>query len=97
VTQLPFDRALLDSKNAILKAVWNELQPFIGRSSTWTDWRKRNSIVATSLAKLGFTPEQIVASWRRGSEKKGEPLRELFMVQRQMDAVAAFKASEARG
>lgn len=96
VTQLPLDRALLDSKNAILKAVWNELQPFIGRSSTWTDWRARNSVVAASFAKLGFTPEQIVAAWKHASDRKGEPLRELFMVQKAMDAVALFKAMEAR-
>lgn len=88
--RLPFDRDLMDRRHAILKAVWGRVQPFIQRSTTWTDWRTRNARIAESFARGGYTPEQIVYAWERASER--EPVRELSIVQRFLERVETYDA-----
>ena len=89
---LPFDRPVLRLRNAILRAVWERVQPLVARSTTWTDWRKRNAVIAASFAIGGFTPEQIVYAWEVTKTRDGDPVRELFLVQRKMEHISAAKA-----
>lgn len=88
--KLPYDRELLDQRYAILKAVWGRVQPIIGRSTTFSDWRKRNSEIALSLAKGGFSPEQVVFAWEQASARG--PVRELSIVQRYIERVESYEA-----
>lgn len=85
--KLPFDRTLLDARYAILRAVWKHVEPIIGRSTTWANWRARNSTIAASLAAGGFTPEQIAKAWELASKDIGEPVRELSRIQRFLERV----------
>ena len=90
--RLPFDRSILDRKTEILKAVWDCVQPFIARTTSYTTWRKRNSDVANDLATLRFIPEKVAEAWRRASDEMGEPIRELSLVQRYLERAAADRA-----
>jgi len=91
---LPFDRPVLDCRNAILRAVWERVQPLVARSTTFTDWRKRNAVIAASFALGGFTPDQIVYAWEQCRTRDGDPVRELFMVQKWLERVQAVKARQ---
>ena len=98
-TRLPFDRELLDRRTAILKAVWTLVQPTIGGVTTFTRWRARNSTVAASLAKAGVPPNVIVAAWNQVSTRLGEPVRELRLVESEIEGAMARAAArrEAHG
>lgn len=91
--RLGFDRALFDARNAILKAVWANIQPLIGVATTYSTWRARNSRIAADLAGNGWTPERVVVAWQQASTVRGEPVRELSIVQRHIERVAAAVAS----
>jgi hypothetical protein len=91
---LPFDRPVLDLRNAILRSVWEKVQPLVARSTTWTDWRKRNSVIAASLAQGGFSAEQIVYAWEQCRTRDGDPVRELFMVQKWLERVQMARRKE---
>jgi len=93
--RLPFDRALLDRRDAILKAAWRCVEPTIGRAVTYTRWRERNSRVAVDLARAGVAVEAVVAAWEQASERFGEPVRELSLVQRELEAAYCQRAGAA--
>jgi len=92
-TKLPFDRPLLDARYAIMRAVWRKVEPIIGRSTTWANWRARNTHIATALASGGFTPEQVLRAWELASKDAHEPVRELSRVQRYLERVQAAVAA----
>ena len=94
--KLPFDRADLDARTAILKAVWAQLQPLIGRSTSYSDWRARNSRVAMSFAVGHFEPQHILAAWEDCSKERGEPVRELALVQKFLQRIEAGAAVRRR-
>jgi len=91
--KLPFDRPLLDARYAIMRAVWRQVEPIIGRSTTWANWRARNTHIATALASGGFTPEQVLRAWELASKDAHEPVRELSRVQRYLERVEAAIAA----
>ena len=93
--RLPFDRDTLDARNAILAAVWKHLKPIIGRSTTYTDWRKRNAVIARSFAEGGFKPEHIVAAWEDAGKRRGETIRELSLVQKFIESFEVQLAGRA--
>jgi hypothetical protein len=93
--KLPYDRSILDRRVAILKAVWQRVQPLIGRTTTWTDWRKRNGTIAASFALGGFSPEQIVKAWEITTTADGDPVRELWLVQRKLEEISAARVTRA--
>ena len=92
--KLPLDRDLLDKRSAILHAVWQELQPFVNRAVTFSGWRARNSRIATDLARVGWDAEQVVKWWRLASDVRGEPVRELSLVQKHIEKVAAKRTAQ---
>lgn len=92
---LNFDGEQKRIRYAILRAVWERVQPLIARTTTWTDWRKRNSGIAATFALGGFTPEQIVKAWEITKTADGDPVRELFMVQRKLEQISAHRAQRA--
>ena len=94
VRQVPlgFDRELFAKRDAILKAAWERIQPYIGRATTFSAWKARNSTVAATLAEKNIAPEHIVRAWDLATAERGEPLRELFMVQRFIERAAALAA-----
>lgn len=92
--KLPFDRDTLDLRNAILKAVWQKVEPIIGRSTSFTDWRKRNATIARTLAERGYTTEKAVLAWEISSQYFGEPVREFSMIQRFLEKMHAHKAQQ---
>ena len=92
---IDFDRSKYENRDAILKAVWAHVQPIIGRSTSWSDWRARNARIADSFVKGGYTPEQIVKAWEFACSKEGGPVRELSRVQRFLEDLALFTARKA--
>jgi hypothetical protein len=95
VRSLPLPRPELDARVAILRAVWLHVEPVIGRSTTWTDWKRRNTRVADSFVHGGYSPEQIVAAWECACRKESEPVRELSRVQRFLEELAVYRARKA--
>lgn len=95
--KLPFDQPALDARNAILRLVWQHVQPVIGRSTTWSSWRARNARVADDLARGGFTPEQIEKAWEFATRDLHEPVRELSQVRRFMERVETQVAARKGG
>lgn len=91
--KLPFDRAELDARDAILRVVWQHIQPIIGRSTTWTDWRGRNQRIAMSFARGGFAPDQVEKAWQRATDEAREPIRELSRVQRFLERAQVYRAT----
>ena len=87
--KLPFDRDLADKRDAILHAVWHELQPYLKRAVTFTLWRQRNNRVAADLAKVGLSPEKVVEAWRIASDRRGDKIRELSLVQKFIEQMAS--------
>lgn len=94
VPTLPFDRDLLDRRRAILKAVWQCVQPIIGRAMTAGEWSKRNARVAGDLARLEWTPEKVEIAWEIACRERGEPVRYLSVVQGFLTRVEAYKAQK---
>lgn len=82
--KLPFDRELLDRRDTILRAVWQRVGAIIGPSTTFTDWRKRNSQIGLSLAR-NFTVEQVLFAWEEASSQG--IVRELRLVQAYIERV----------
>lgn len=95
-TKLPYDRPLLDRRDAILKAAWALIQPVISRATTFTVWRKRNNEIAVDLAKAGVTPRAVVAAWQQATDRIGEPVRELSIVQKEIERAYAERAAAGR-
>lgn len=92
--RLPLERAELDRRREILRAVWEQVQPYIGRATTFTVWQRRNNRVAASFVKVGMSPAYVVAAWGVASKQRGEPIRELAMLQREIEKYQASRAAE---
>ena len=88
---------LFGDRDAILDALWPCVQPYIGRTTGVTAWKKRNSLVAQDLAAHGWTPEKIVKAWELASAKSGEPIRELMLLQKHMDRMGTHYAMNGKG
>jgi hypothetical protein len=80
-TKLPFDVTFLEQRRVLLNAVWALAQPAIGRSITAEEWRKRNSRAAGDMVKAGVAAALVVAAWHHASERIGEPVRTMALVQ----------------
>lgn len=94
--KLPFDREILDRRDAILHAVWDQLQPFLHVATSFTTWGARNRKIAADLAR-NWSPEQIVDAWQRASAGHGgEPIRQLSLVQKFIEMGATASAKEHR-
>lgn len=94
--RLDFDREFLDKRKAILKAVYQRVQPYLHRATTQGDWFKRNAATAGSFVKGNISPEQAVAAWDQALRVKGEPYRQLALVQKFLDEIATSRAQRAK-
>jgi hypothetical protein len=92
---LPFDRPVLDRRDAILAAVWVLLQPSVGRAVLVTDWRAQNRKAALAMARAGILPAAAAAAWEQASSRKGEPIVLLAIVHREIEQAYCRRAGKA--
>lgn len=85
--KLPFDVTFLEQRRVLLNAVWALAQPAIGRSITAEEWRKRNSRSAGDMVKAGVLAATVVAAWHHASDRIGEPVRTMALVQDELGRV----------
>ena len=77
----------LHQRRVLLNAVWALAQPAIGRSITAEEWRKRNSRSAGDMVKAGVLAATVVAAWHHASDRIGEPVRTMALVQDELGRV----------
>lgn len=92
--RLPLERAENELRGAILRALWQHIGPSIPRTTSFTDWRARNSKIALSFARAKMTPEHAVKFWQMACHERGQPIRELSIVQRYVETFLAKRTAE---
>lgn len=85
--------AFLALKRAILSAVWTLVQVAISRSMTAGEWGRRNARPAADMARAGVTPEAAVQAWHSASDRIGEPVRTMALVQDEISRGLCAKAA----
>lgn len=91
---LPFERPALDLRDAILDAIWELLQPAIGRAVRVTDWKAANRRAALAMAQAHITPVAAVAGWKRASDRMGSPVRSVSVVHREIQQAYCERAAQ---
>lgn len=69
---------------AILATIWPSVQPSVVGSMTKTEWGKRNKRFALDMAQAGVTPDRALAAHAAASQRIGETVRSLQIVQDQL-------------
>jgi hypothetical protein len=72
-----------------LAAVWELLgATAVSATITKTEWGTRNKRIALDLARRDVSPEQCVVAWRSATERLGEPVRTMKLVQDELMRLA---------
>jgi hypothetical protein len=87
--RLPLDAEVQVAKHAMLDAVWELLEPTLGRSIGKTAWKKQNANVATDLVSLGRPLGDILAAWHSATGRLGSPCRTMRVLRDELGRMDA--------
>jgi hypothetical protein len=90
---LPFDVEVYKLRDAILVAVWECLEPFIGRAQGVTAWKDANRKHALAMARQRIAPSAAVAGWKQATKRIGEPVRSVKIVHDEIIGAHARRAA----